>query len=68
VVVVVEMEEVEMEEVEVVEVEPVWWSTEGRVRVRPHSWADHHIPVLLRQSPQWSCKQVSLLFAAKQVD
>ena len=62
-----------MVEVEVVEEGgeeggPVWWSTEGRVRASLHSWADHHNPVLLTHSPQWNCKQVSWLFAAKQVD
>ena len=49
----VEVVEVAVKEmVEEVEVGPVWWSTEGEVRVSPHSWADHHIPVLLRRSPQ----------------
>ena len=67
---VLEVVEEEVEEVVVVEVEvgPVWWSTEVQVRVSPHSWADHHSPVLLTHSPQWNCKQVSWLFAAKQVD
>ena len=62
------LEEVE-EEVEKV-VGPVWWSTEQqeRERVSPHSWVDHHNPALLTHSPQWNCKQVSLLFGAKQVD
>ena len=60
---VVEVEE-EVEE----EVGPVWWSTEVQARVSHHSWVDPHNPVLLTHSPQWNCKQVSLLFEAKQVD
>ena len=47
--------------------EPGWWSTEVLGRETLRSWEDHHNQ-LLTHSLELSCKQVSLLFAAKPVD